>query len=83
MAIVVDVALALMSGKRVSLEADLTASVQSLSKLARRALGVCYGGLHSPAGKILADDSESEHGQLASRRLFDAAAQQSSHVWWP
>ena len=43
MAIVVDVTL--ISGQRVSLEADVTASAQSLAESARRALGVGRGRL--------------------------------------
>ena len=53
-AIVVDVAL--MSGKRVSLEADLSASVQSSNKRARRALGVHQGRLFSSSGSVLDGD---------------------------
>ena len=54
MAIVVDVEL--MRGKRVSLEADLTASVHCLKKGARRALGVGPARLCSPSGKV--DDTK-------------------------
>ena len=55
MAIVVDVTL--ISGQRVSLEADLTASVQSLAESARRAMGVGRGRLFSAAGSILDGDT--------------------------
>ena len=51
MAIVVYVTL--ISGQRVSLEADLTASVQSLAERARRALGVGRGQLFSSSGGVL------------------------------
>ena len=51
MAIIVDVAL--MSGQRVSLKADLTASVQSLAESARKALGVGRGRLFSSSGGVL------------------------------
>ena len=56
MAIVVDVTL--FSGQRVSLEADLTASVQSLAEGARSALGVGRGRLFSSSGSILDGDTQ-------------------------
>ena len=56
MAFVVDVTL--ISGQRVSLEADLTASVQSLAERARRALGVGRGRLFSSFGSILDGDTQ-------------------------
>ena len=56
MAIVVDVTL--ISGQRVSLEADLTASVQSLVERARRALGVGRGRLFTSFGSVLDGDSQ-------------------------
>ena len=56
MAIILDVAL--MSGQRVSLEADLTASVQSLAERARRALGVGRGRLFSSSGSVLDGDTQ-------------------------
>ena len=54
MAIVVDVTL--LSGQSVSLEAELTASVQSLAERARRGLGVGQGRLFSSSGSVLALD---------------------------
>ena len=51
MAMVVDVSL--ISGRRVSLEANLPASVQSLAERARRALGVGLGRLFSSSGNVL------------------------------
>ena len=54
MAIVVDVTL--ISGKRVSLEADLNDSVQSLAKRARTALGVGHGRVLSSSGSFLDGD---------------------------
>ena len=42
-----------ISGQGVSLEADLTASVQSLAERARRALGVGRGRLFSSSGSVL------------------------------
>ena len=56
MAIVVDVFL--ISGQRASLEADLTASVQSLAERARRALGVGRGRLLSSCGSVLDGDMQ-------------------------
>ena len=56
MAIVLDVTL--ISGQRVSLEADLTASVQSLAERARRALGVGRGRLFSSSGSVLDSDAQ-------------------------
>ena len=56
MAIVVDVTL--ISGQRVSLEADLIASVQSLAESARRAPGVGRGRLFSASGSILDADAQ-------------------------
>ena len=56
MAIVVDVTL--LSGQRVSLEADLTASVQSLAERAQRALGVGRGRLLSSSGRVLDGDQK-------------------------
>ena len=62
MAIVVDVTL--ISGKRVSLDVDLAASVRSLAKRAQRALGVGRGQLLSSSGSVLDGDS-----QLAAAKL--------------
>ena len=62
MAIVVDVTL--LSGQRVSLEADLTASVQSLSERARRALGAGRGRLFTSDGSILDGDAKLEAARL-------------------
>ena len=56
MAIVVDVSL--MSGQRVPLEADLTASVHSVAEHARKALGVGRGRLFSSFGSLLDGDTE-------------------------
>ena len=56
MAIIVDVTL--ISGQSVSLEADLTASVQSLAERARRALRVGHGRLLTSSGSILDGDTE-------------------------
>ena len=56
MAIILDVAW--MSGQRVSLEADLTASVQSLAERAQRALGVGRGRLFSSSGSVLDVDMQ-------------------------
>ena len=56
MAIVVDVAL--LSGQRVSLDADLAASVQSLAERARRALGVGRGRLFDSSGSVLDGDKK-------------------------
>ena len=56
MAIVVDVTL--ISGRRVSLEADLTASVESLAERARRAFGVGHGRLVSSCGSVLGGDTK-------------------------
>ena len=56
MAIIMDVTL--MSGQRVSLESDLTASVQSLAESARRALGVGRGRLFSSSGSVLDGDAQ-------------------------
>ena len=55
MAIIVDVSL--ISGQRVSLEADLTASVQSLAERAQKALGVGRGRLLSSSGSFLDGDA--------------------------
>ena len=51
MAIIVDVTL--ISGRRVSLEADFIHSVQGLASCARRALGVGRGRLFSSSGSVL------------------------------
>ena len=56
MAIVVDITL--ISGQRVSLEADPTASVQSLAERARRALGVGRGRLFTSSGSFLDGDTQ-------------------------
>ena len=56
MAIVVDVTL--ISGQRVSLEADPAASVQSLAESAGRALGVGRGRLLSSSGHVLDGDAK-------------------------
>ena len=56
MAIAVDVTL--ISGQRVSLEADLTAPVQSLAEPAQRALGVGRGRLFTSSGSFLDGDSQ-------------------------
>ena len=48
----------LISGQRVSLEADLAASVQSLAERARRALGVGRGRLFSSSGSVLDGDTQ-------------------------
>ena len=56
MAIVVDVTL--ISGQRVSPEADCTTSVQSLAERARRVLGVGRGRLLSVSGSILDRDAK-------------------------
>ena len=45
-------------GKRVSLGADLTASVQSLTKRARKELGVGHGRLFSSSGTVLDGDAQ-------------------------
>ena len=58
MAIMVDVTL--ISGQRVSLETDLTASVQSLAERARKVLGVGRGRLLSSSGAVL--DGETQLG---------------------
>ena len=62
MAIVVDVTL--ISGQSVSLEADLTASVQSLAEHARRALGVGRGRLFTSFGSVLDGDMKLGAAQL-------------------
>ena len=62
MAIIVDVTL--FSGQRVSLEADLTASVQSLAERAQRALGVGRGRLFTSSGGILHGDTTLEAAKL-------------------
>ena len=62
MAIVVDVTL--ISGQRVSLEADLSASVQSLAECAGRALGVGQGRLLSSSGSILDRDTKLGEAKL-------------------
>ena len=56
MAIVVNVNL--LSGQGVSLEADLTASVQSLAERARRAFGVGRGRLFTSFGNFLDGDAQ-------------------------
>ena len=56
MTIVVDVTL--ISGQRVSLEADLAASVQSLAECAQRAPGVGRGRLFSSSGSVLDGDAQ-------------------------
>ena len=56
MAIVVDVTL--LSGQRLALEADLTASVQSLAERAQKALGVGRGRPFSSSGSVLDKDLE-------------------------
>ena len=72
MAIILDVAL--MSGQRVSLEADLTASVQSLAERAQRALGVGRGRLFGSSGSVLDGDTQ------LNRRLFDSASGHRPHT---
>ena len=62
MAIVVDVTL--ISGQRVSLETDLTASVQSLTERARRALGVGRGRLFTSFGSALDGDTKLGEAKL-------------------
>ena len=62
MAIVVDITL--LSGERVSLEADLTTLVRSLADCARGALGVGRGRLFSSSGSVLDVDA-----QLAAAKL--------------
>ena len=56
MAIIVDVTL--ISGKGVSLEADLNVSVQSLAERTRGALGVGHGRLFTSSGNVLDGDTQ-------------------------
>ena len=67
--IVVDVTL--ISGQRVSLESDLTASAQSLAGRARRALGVGRGRLFSSSGTVL--DGDAQLGAAKLRALQTGA----------
>ena len=67
MAIVVDVTL--ISGQRVSLEADLTALVQSLAERARTALGVDRGRLFSSSGSLLGGDTKLGKARLQTLTL--------------
>ena len=62
MSIVVDVTL--ISGQSVSLQTDLTASVQSLAESAPRALGVSRGRLFSSCGSILNGDTKLGEAKL-------------------
>ena len=62
MAIVVDVTS--FSGQTVSLEADVTASVQSLAERARRALKVGRGRLFTSSGSILDGNTELGEAKL-------------------
>ena len=62
MAIVVDVTL--LSGQSVSLEADLTASVQGLAERARKALRVGRGRLFTSSGSVLDGDTKLGAAQL-------------------
>ena len=57
-AMAIDVDVTLISGQRVSLETDLTDSVQSLAERARRALGVGRGRLLTSSGSVLDGDSQ-------------------------
>ena len=68
MAIVVDVTL--LSGQRVSLEADLTASVQSLAERARRALGAGRGTLLMSDGSIPDGDAKLGASKLQTGDCF-------------
>ena len=56
MLVILDVTL--ISGQRVSLEADLAASVQSWAERARRALGVGRGRLFTSSGGVLDGDTQ-------------------------
>ena len=75
MALVLDVTL--ISGKRVSLEAGLDASVQSLKKRARGALGVGLGRLFNASGSLLDGDATLEASGL---RTGDCLILQISEV---
>ena len=57
----------LLSGQRVAAEAVLTALVQSLAELARRALGVGRGQLFTSFGSVLDVDATLEAANLQTR----------------
>ena len=64
MVIIVDVTL--ISGQRVSLEADITASLQSLEDRGRRTLGVGRGRLFSSSGSMLDRDTKLGDGSAVT-----------------
>ena len=82
MPLVLDVTL--ISDKRVSLEADLNASLESFKKRARRALGVGMGRLLNASGSVLDEDATLATAglrtgdcltlQIGQVRLFDYLA---------
>ena len=56
----------LFSGKKVSLEADLTGSVQSLAKRARTELGVGHGRLFTSSGIALDGNAKLGEAKLVT-----------------